>query len=175
MRMIVLLLVGVLAVPFAYANEPPSEASIRELLELTNSKKMLDGIYDQIQANVGRVAEQALAGKEQSTEQRAIMDDMREKMIAMLRKDLSWESLAPTLIDVYRKTFTQDEIQGMVDFYKSPSGRAVITKMPAVMQASMEATQGRMVAFAPKIKELVEETVERLKATESSKPKAGKK
>jgi hypothetical protein len=50
----------------------------------------------------------------------------------------------------------------MLQFYKSPSGKAVIAKMPAVMQSSLQAAQARLASLMPKLKQLQEETVVRL-------------
>jgi len=79
---------------------------------------------------------------------------------------MTWESFEPNVIDLYKKSFTQSEIDGMVQFYKSPAGKAVIAKMPVVMQNNMQLVQGRMKTLLPKIQQLQQETFEKLKATQ---------
>ena len=68
---------------------------------------------------------------------------------------------------IYRNTFSQAEVDGMLGFYRSPAGQAVIAKMPLVMQNTMQSMQGRMAVMMPRIQELQRDTVARLRATET--------
>ena len=106
---------------------------------------------------------QAVAGQSLTPEQEMVKLEMQGKMAAMLREELSWESLEPMYIEIYRKTLTQREVDGMLSFYTSPAGRAVILKMPLVMQSTMQAMQGRMSTFMPKIQQLCAEGAEKMK------------
>nr|WP_276510032.1 DUF2059 domain-containing protein [Niveibacterium umoris] len=73
-------------------------------------------------------------------------------------------------LDIYQKTFTQKEVDGMLSFYKSPAGQAVIKKMPQVMQASMQIMQARMSKLVPQIQQITAEGAEKMKAL-SAQPK----
>ena len=68
-----------------------------------------------------------------------------------MRSELNWQSLKPIYRAVYKDSFTQAEVDGMIQFYKTPVGQATIQKMPLVMQKSIQLTQERMQAMAPKI------------------------
>lgn len=57
----------------------------------------------------------------------AIADTMDEVMIGKMAT-----ALQPALAE----TFTDEELQAMVDFYESPVGRSIIAKMPAFGQVS---------------------------------------
>lgn len=85
---------------------------------------------------------------------------------ASVRELMRWEVLEPILIDIYRQSFTQSEIDGMLAFYRSEVGQAVIAKMPVVMQNSIQAMQARVAALMPKLQQLQRETVAQLIATE---------
>jgi hypothetical protein len=67
-------------------------------------------------------------------------------------------------IDIYKRSFTQGEIDGMLSFYKTDAGKALISKMPVVMQNSMQAMQSKMATTMPQIQQLQRETIEKLKA-----------
>ncbi len=56
--------------------------------------------------------------------------------------------IVQVIVPIYEKHFTVEELQATLEFYKSPVGRAVLEKMPAVTQESMAAGQewGRSVA-----------------------------
>lgn len=71
---------------------------------------------------------------------------------------MGWEAMAPALIEVYRKVYTEQEVQDMLAFYRTPTGRSLVRKQPLVMQHSMEAMQVRMKTLEPAIRKLIEET-----------------
>ena len=152
----------------AIAAEPPAnEASVRELLTITQSQKLVDGTMGQVDAMMQRSMEQALAGQALSADQQKIMDNMRTKMIALFRENMKWETLEPMFIDIYKHSFTQKEVDGMLDFYKSEPGQAVIAKMPLVMQNTMQAMQGRMAVMLPKLQQLQQDAIAELKASQA--------
>ncbi len=150
--------------PHAHAGDAgASEASIRELLVLTDSESMIDNLWAQVEAMMESASKQALAGRPVTEAQQVILDDMHMEMLALLREELSWPVYEPMMIDIFRSTFTEEELQGMLAFYRSPAGRAVTAKMPAVLQASMQFAQGRMSSLQPKLLQLQEDTARRLK------------
>jgi hypothetical protein len=91
---------------------------------------------------------------------------MRSKINALFKEQMKWAALEPAFVDIYRKSFSQREIDGMLSFYQSETGRAVITKMPVVMQHTMQFTQNLMSDLLPKIQEMQIETIELLKAAD---------
>ncbi|WP_341675556.1 DUF2059 domain-containing protein [Niveibacterium sp. SC-1] len=101
-------------------------------------------------------------------EVQALLDGMREKVVALVRRELRWEAFEPQLIDIYRRSFTQEEMDGMLDFYRSPAGRAVVAKLPLVMQNSMQAVQQVLQRLAPELQKLQQETVAGITAAEKA-------
>ena len=149
----------------AYAQEPlASEASVRELMVVMDTQKMMDEMWTQVDMVVQSSMKQTMAGQEVTPAQQAVLDDMRKELVALMSEELSWTTFEPMMLDIYCKTFTESEVQGMIQFYKSPTGQAVIAKMPVVMQAGMQAAQGRMASLQPKLRKLMEESVSKMKA-----------
>lgn len=158
-----LLFICLLIAAQAPAQEPmASEASIRDLLAVTATEKMLDGMWAQLDSLMEASMQQALAGQQLTQRQQAIIDDMRKEMVDLLKDELSWSSYEPMMIDIYRNSFSESEIQGMLAFYRSPAGEAVIKKMPLVMQASMRAVQGRVAPLEEKMRDLQQRTLAKL-------------
>jgi hypothetical protein len=54
---------------------------------------------------------------------------------------------------------------GMVTFYKTDAGKAVVEKMPLVTENTGEAMQGLLAQLLPKLQKLQEETLSKLNAT----------
>lgn len=153
------------AAPVAVAtaeNNKPSEASIRELLKVTHSKSLYQSAVAQLDDTMDRSMKEAFANQQLTPEKQKVVDGMREKVITLVNKEMNWESIEKLSIDIYAKAFTQDEINSMIAFYKSPGGQAILTKMPAVMQHTMEAMQSRMGNLLEKLQKLQDDTLDQL-------------
>ena len=79
---------------------------------------------------------------------------------------MTWAKLEPTVIQIYRETYTQAEIDGLIAFYKSPVGQASVAKTPQVMRRSLEASQKQMQAFLPRLQEAMKQVIEEAKLTQ---------
>jgi hypothetical protein len=159
-----LLAVALMAAFPVFADSPASEASVRELINVTEAKKLLDGVYAQTDGAMKQAMQQAIGNAPVSAEQERLMAEYRAKTVDLLREELSWEKLEPVYIDLYSKTFSQSEIDGMLSFYKSAAGKAVIAKLPLLTNNLMQTMMGSMQTIMPRIQKLTEEYVPKLKA-----------
>ena len=146
-----------------YADTPPSESSLRALLEVTEAKKLVEDMGAQVDQMMEQTVKQALQGKSVGADEEKAIKRMRERMTAVVKEEMSWESMEPFYLRIYRDTFSQKEIDGMLAFYRSEAGKAVTRKMPLVMQASMSEVQKRIPAMMSKMKQIQEESVADLK------------
>src|SRR5262245_47431713 len=161
------LMLALIACQSAVADETPaSEASVRELLVVMDSRKVVENTLGQVDAMMQASIKDALQGKKLTADQERILADMRTQMLALLTDAMQWEVLEPMFIDVYEKSFNQKEVDGMIKFYKSDTGRAVIAKLPTVLQHTMGLMQNRMAAMMPQLQQIQRETVAQLTATE---------
>lgn len=67
------------------------------------------------------------------------------------------------MIDIYLNNFTEEEIQDLLSFYRSNTGRSLIKKTPMVMGESVKLSQEMMVEMMPKIQELAAEFAQELR------------
>ncbi|HEX9444028.1 MAG TPA: DUF2059 domain-containing protein [Candidatus Binatia bacterium] len=152
--------------PARAAESPPTEASIQELMAVMETRKLTDHTIQQFEAAMAAATRQALAGQGLSQKQEQILGEMHSRIIALVREAMGPETLEPVYLDIYKSSFTQREVDGLLAFYKTEAGQALLNKMPAVMLQAAQAMQQRMAQLMPKIRELQLETFERLKATE---------
>ena len=166
MRMLALVLAGLLsaAAPALAQDEPADEAIIRERIAVTEAEKLMDGVYAQVDAMMTQAMAEAMGGRTATPEQQALLDELRERVVAIWRESMSWTKFEPMMIDIYRKSFTRKEVQGMLDFYRSEAGRAVTAKMPVVMQHTMAAMQDQLRTTLPKIQAVQKDIIARLQA-----------
>jgi uncharacterized protein len=150
---------------------PPTEASIREMLELTDAHKLLDGMKAPLDAMIDKAMHDALEGKAITPEKQAILDRMRNKMTAVIDELLNWDNMMPMYIKTYQASLTQEELDGMTAFYKTPAGQAVIKKMPLIMQTIMGQMASLMKPLQARMKQIQQETLQEINEA-NSKPKA---
>ena len=173
MKLVVTLVFAVFAAQAALAQDAkPSEASVRQLFEVMHSSKLLEAYMTQIDSTVRASMQQALAGQQLNPKQKKILDDMGRQIDSLVKAQLNWPAIEPLMIDVYRNTFSQHEVDGMLAFYRSEAGQAVIAKLPTAMQQSMTGIQSHAQALTPKIVQLEKDTAAQLKAAADPQPAA---
>ena len=136
-----------------------SAESIDTLLRVTKVERLLESLYANMEAVMRQALAQSVEGKTLTPEQKRFLDNAPRRYVAVMRDELSWESLKPMYVEIYRENFTQEEIDGLIAFYKSPTGQAFVDKMPAVMQQSMLAMQNRFRPLAAKMKDAADQAV----------------
>jgi hypothetical protein len=171
MRLIATLLLAVLAAPAALAQHAkPTAASVRQLFEAMHSSSIVDSYMKQVETTMRTALQQATAGQTPNASQQKIVEDLQGKIMALVKEQLSWADLEPTMVEVYRDTFTQREIDGMLKFYQSETGKAAIAKLPTVMQESMARMQNRVNALTPKILQLEKDAIAQIRAAAQAPP-----
>lgn len=153
MKKLLITIVAVLMAPVALAAQP-SDESIRELMEITDTRALLENGMNQADQMMQASMRQASQGKTIPPEDQKVLDDMREDMLTLLKQEMSWASMEPLFIEVYQKSLTQSEVDGMLEFYRSDAGKAVVAKMPVIMQNTMTLMQQRMAGMAPKMQKI---------------------
>jgi uncharacterized protein len=157
------LLIAASAAPAAANNAPPSDESIRQLLELTDARKLVDAAKAQVNTMVTASMQEAAQGKTLTPQQQAAIEKMHSEMMQVVDQMLNWDALLPMYIRIYRQSFTQDELDGMTAFYKTPTGQAMIKKMPVVMQNLFAEMQAMLKPMQQKIQQIQQETMHELK------------
>ena len=154
-----LALLALAGASLAAAAAPPSDESIVTLLKVTKAESLLDSVYATLEPAMKQAMQQATAGKTLSAEQQRVMDLAPQRLSQVLRSELSWETLQPMQVAIYRESFDQDEINGLIEFYKSPLGQRFVNKMPLVTQKSTAAMQVHMQQVLPKLKAAMDQVL----------------
>ncbi|MCW8127367.1 DUF2059 domain-containing protein [Microbulbifer halophilus] len=161
MKKLLIAIAASLFCPLALANAP-SDDSIHELMEVTQTKQLMDRAMAQLDGMMKSSMQQALAGQEVTDEDQKILDEMRGEMTNVMKAEFSWEKMAPAFTQVYKQSLTQSEVDGMLEFYQTDAGKALIAKMPNVMQQTMQLMQQKSAAMAPKIQEIQKQAMARI-------------
>ena len=142
---------------------PPSEASIKQMLQVMQARKLVDSMIGQMDNLMLQTVAQVTQGRPIPPNVQKQIDQQRAEMMAMMKELLAWEKLEPLYVRVYQKTFTQEELDGMLAFYKTPVGASMLAKMPAVMQNTMEEVQSLMGPVMEKMQRMQKDIAAQMK------------
>ena len=132
--------------------KPEKRALIKELLEVTRAGKLAQGATDAMLEQMEKTLPQILSATLDNTSELKPVD--REALRttigdSALRVHLRMKALMAEKINMveiteqmsyplYDKFFSEDELRGLLAFYKSSVGQKSIDVMPALMQESMQ-------------------------------------
>jgi hypothetical protein len=156
-RFIVVAIVFSLVRLASAADAPPSEASVKQLLELSHAHQVLDNMMSQMDGLMRNAMQQATHGQSPSPEVQKSFEKARNDVQKAFKEKFTWSKLEPVYVRIYQKSWTQDEIDGMIAFYKTPTGQSVINKMPVVMQNSMNETMQMMAPLMERVEQMQQE------------------
>ena len=69
--------------------------------------------------------------------------------------------LKPDFARIYAETYSQDEIDGLIAFYGGPLGAALISKMPQLLNRSIQLMQERMAPMLQQVAQVTKEEIEK--------------
>jgi hypothetical protein len=145
------------ALSAAHADDASKTAKVEELFKVAHidrlSTQVMQQTFDQI--NSGMM--QQMMGLKLTPEQQKRVDEFSAKVQTLIADGLGWKSLEPDYAKLYEATYTEEEIDGILAFYKSPSGQAMVEKSPLLVKRSSEIAQERMQAIMPQLQQLMKE------------------
>jgi len=145
---------------------PQRTAKAEELMSLLNIDKNMQGAFAQVE----KMQAQMMDSKNLPPEAKEKQAKMRKKIFEATEEIFNWETLKPAFIQIYAETFTDEELQGMIDFYKTPLGQKWIEKQPQLQAATMQKMQSIMIDAQPKIQEAIKKEMEAEKPAGAATP-----
>lgn len=159
MKKIAIALSAVLLCLTAYAapaQTGASDAQVDKLLEVMRARQTLDAVLPQVEASQRQMVAQMTAAQPLTPEQQAKLDRLLQKSMAGIRRAMAWEKMEPLYRDIYRQTFTAEDIDAMIGFYGSPAGQKLLDKMPQLMQNTMSGVQKLLVPMMEEMQRDIE-------------------
>ncbi len=139
---------------------PPSNESISQLLVATRMERSVSVAQQSLDQAVRKSITQGLQGKTLTPQGRKVIDTFTAEAGTIIRKEINWADLKGAYLKLYAETFTQEEVDGLLAFYRSPAGVALLEKMPLVTQKSAAITQQRIGPLVEKLKASMAKTVQ---------------
>ena len=163
MRKLICLLALLISTSTAFA-EAPTRESVATLLTETNIQQSVDGMLSNMDRVMQQQFTQMSALQSMTAEQQRALVATQKKMNDLLRSELTWAKLEPIYIDVYQQTYTQEEVDGLIAFYRTPVGRSYVSKMPLALQKTLVAMQPLLADMMQKSQALARQALEDAKA-----------
>lgn len=146
-----------LSAPFAGRAAPPSDAQVDQLLSVMRAQKTVEALVPQVQASQQQMVQRLIAGQSLTPAQQHQLDGIVYKSNAQMLGLLSWHRMQPLYRDIYRQTFSAEDMAAMVGFYGSPVGQNLLDKMPQLMRNTMTAMQTLMVPMLQQMQQDIEQ------------------
>jgi len=131
---------------------PPSDESILKMMDALQLQTTLDQMVAQMDSGMKAALKESMKGKELNPLQTAELGQLQLKMSAAIKEDLSFAKVKDVYLQVYRETFTQDEVNGINAFLTSAAGKAMLTKTDAATKKASSLLQQRMGPTLQRIK-----------------------
>lgn len=146
---------------------PPSVESLDRLIKVTESEQLLASMQPQLDAMINRSIQSALKGRTPTAAQQQALDRYAQRVRTILDEELAWPQLRERMLRIYADALTQEEVDGMLAFYATPAGQAVIKKMPRLMQTLMADMQQRMTPMIGKVEQASRELARELREADA--------
>ncbi|HIC81818.1 MAG TPA: DUF2059 domain-containing protein [Kiloniellaceae bacterium] len=133
----------------AWAQSTKAEKA-REVFQVFQGDGLMEQVFEATFAQINAMAKQA-----NPEIPNRVSEIIQEEILAALKESM------PLLIDemaiIYERTFTEEELDAMLVFYKSPVGQSMIKKMPAMMAETVPLSQRWGMALVQNLPSRVEE------------------
>jgi hypothetical protein len=141
----------------AHADEASHIAKVHEFFKVAKLDQLSAQIMKQAMDQVNSGLMQQMLGVKLTAEQQQQADDLKAKISAVLTNALGWEKLEPEYTKMYAAAFTEQQMDDILAFYKSPTGQAMIEKNPMLLQESSALAQQRMSDVTPEVEKLIKD------------------
>jgi hypothetical protein len=133
------------------ADADSHRAAVLELMELTG-----------VPERVPQVSAQVIALQLQNV---PLLDQFRPVVEAWMRRYFSWEAVGSRYVDLYVSLFTEQEIQDMLAFYRTSTGRKAVQLMPVLMAKGGEIALEQFRAHQADLQAMIQSQLELLGPT----------
>ena len=160
MRKIALITLALLCPLLAHA-DAPSDASVAALLDANHLKEAVAGVATSAVSFAKAQAAEASKGQDLSDKQKKDLADLTDQFAKKVQTEMTYTKMQAVYSKMYKDNFTQEEIDGLTAFFKSPAGVAYLNKMPQVQQKSQEANRNVMLPLIQQLQKDIVAVIEK--------------
>lgn len=155
-RKLTLFLLILLCAPLiARADDASKTAKIHEFFKVAKMDQLSSQTAQRMIDQMKSGAVQQLLGVSVTADQQQKLDQFTQRLGKIISDALNWNDLEPQYTKLYADAYTEEQIDDLLAFYKSPTGQVMVEKLPTLMQQANAITQQRMATAIPQIQELL--------------------
>ena len=139
MKIIFSALIYLLLPCFAFADDKSHREIAAQMLD-NGPAAMRDGFFTMFDPIIQNMRKHGIPA--------AAADEMKATVAQWFYEEIRWEELKPKMIDLYVKEFSEQELKELLAFYKTPTGKKALSKLPTIMQ--QRAAIGQQYAISKK-------------------------
>jgi uncharacterized protein len=143
-KIIASLVVGCLLATSAFAGDNPSPARMKAATELLSVMGAQNASQAGIQATLDNLINS-----------RPMMAPYRSVFMAWAAKYVSWTELEPQIAALYANAFTTAELEDLIRFYQTPTGRKAAAVMPDLAKQAMLVGSSLAREHTPELQQMI--------------------
>lgn len=152
------------ALPVAHADDASRRAKAEQMLSVTKSDTQMQTQLSALEARINELAKQQSGVAPLNPEQTKLTTDYQQQIQSITKDEVGFDKLRPLIVQYYVDSFTEPELDGILAFYKTPAGQALLTKTPDLAMKSTTLVQNRIKEMQPKLATITQEYTTKLKA-----------
>lgn len=147
-----ILAVAILAItsPVALADRKSHRKAAEELLKAMEVDKQVEAAITQM--------------LDLQTKSNPQLAPLRDTMKKFLNKHMSWDSLKDDMITIYADAFSEEELNQILAFYRTPVGKKMVQKAPELMAKGMQLGVRRVQENQEELRRMIQEAGNRPEA-----------
>ncbi len=148
--MVVLLSMLSLSPLRALSDEASHRAAAQEYMAVTQSAQKMKGLLSQIKKrHLSEIEKWYIPDGQQSR-----MVEYVEQISALVNRELGWAGLQGEFEAAYMEVFTETELRGLSEFYRSELGQAYLSKREHLLNLGVDIAQKRVRKLMPEVEAL---------------------
>jgi uncharacterized protein len=144
----------------ARADEATKQAKVRELLMTMHQDRTVDSMMHSIAKQLFEVPD----ANRLTPAQQKLTQDFQDRAMKVVSDRVGWKVVEPDYVKLYENTYSEQEINGILAFYKSPAGQAVLTKAPQLSAGVVQIVHSHMGDYQTKMQVLQDDYMKQMTA-----------
>jgi hypothetical protein len=144
----------------ARADEAAKQAKVHELLMTMHMDHTVDSMMHSIAKQLFEVPD----ANRMTPAQQKLTQDFQDRALTIVSDRVGWKAVEPDYVKLYMNTYSEQEINGILAFYKSPVGQAMLTKAPQLSAGVVQIVHTRMGDYQTKMQALQDDYMKQMTA-----------
>lgn len=145
-----------------FADEASHQKAAQELVEMSGSAEaMRAGFKGAIEPMFAQMKARGLPD--------AGIAEVRQAVTDWFDTEMKWEEFQPKIVELYMQEFTEAELRDMINFYRTPTGKKTLEKLPGILQRSMQIGQEHFQSKGEQLNARIKQILEKYKFAPGAK------